>query len=336
MKPILARICISTAILLLQSPASDGKAQASPGQETGMIRIPKGTFHMGCKDCRTTDTLPVHLVSIDSFWIDETPVTNTAYARFAKASSYQTIAERSPLSKDFPDADPEQLVPGSIVFSPTSSNSSLLNPYAWWKYIRGANWQHPEGPGSQSKADHPAVHIAWEDAKAYCQWQGKELPTEAEFEYAARGGLDGKRYTWGDELKPGGRWKANIWQGKFPTENKGEDGYKRTSPVKAFPPNGYGLYDMSGNIWQWCSDWYRPDSYVLAAKTKKPIKNPRGPADSFDEQEPGIAKRVQKGGSFLCSDEYCTRYLVGSRGKGAVDSSSSNVGFRCIRRVQSP
>jgi formylglycine-generating enzyme required for sulfatase activity len=207
-----------------------------------------------------------------------------------------------------------------------------LDDYSqWWKYVEGASWKNPEGRGSSTvgREDHPAVHIAWEDAAAYANWAGKRLPSEAEFEFASRGGLDRNRYAWGNDLKPEGHWVANIWQGRFPASNSGDDGYIRTSPVGAFAPNGFGLYDVGGNVWQWCADWYRPDYFASLAGAES--RNPQGPSDSFDPEEPGVPKRVQKSGSFLCSDRYCSRYLAGSRGRGAVDSAGSNTGFRCVK-----
>ncbi len=300
---------------------------------TGMVWIPGGTFWMGCADCEMPDALPVHLVAVDGFWMDQTPITNAEFARFVKATGYVTIAERQPDPKDFPGAPPEMLVPGSAVFTPPPADVPLDNHLRWWRYVKDASWKQPEGPGSSTtgREDHPAVHIAWDDAVAYAKWAGKRLPSEAEFEFAARGGLDRNRYAWGNELQPGGKWPANIWQGRFPVQNAVADSYARTSPVRAFPANGFGLYDVGGNVWQWCADWYRPDYFEKLAAASGTARIPQGPADSFDPQEPGIPKRVQKGGSFLCSDEYCTRYLVGSRGKGAVDSGSSNVGFRCVK-----
>jgi formylglycine-generating enzyme len=300
----------------------------------GMVWIPGGTFWMGCEDCEMPDAAPAHLVTVDGFWMDKTPVTNAEFAKFVQATGYQTIAERKPDPKDYPGAPPENLVAGCAVFSPPPGQVSLDNPYAWWRYVPGASWKSPEGPGSsvKARADHPAVHIAWDDAVAYAKWAGKQLPTEAQFEFAARGGLDRKAYAWGNDLQPGGKWVANIWQGQFPSENTRADGYESTAPVTAFAPNGYGLYDVGGNVWQWCADWYRPDYFKELAK-QGTARNPQGPPDSHDPQEPGIPKRVQKSGSFLCSDQYCSRYLVGSRGKGATDSGSSNVGFRCIKPV---
>ena len=298
----------------------------------GMVWIPGGTFWMGCETCNMPDALPMHPVTLDGYWMDKTPVTNAEFEKFVKATGYKTVAEKRPDPKDFPGVPEENLVPGCSVFSPPDHDVSLDNHLQWWRYVPGANWLHPDGPNSniKGKEKHPVVHIAWEDAAAYAKWAGKRLPTEAEYEFAARGGLDRKLYAWGDELKPNGKWASNIWQGNFPVQNTGEDGYVRTSPVSAFPSNGFGLYDMGGNVWQWCSDWYRPDYYEKISGSN-PIKNPGGPDDSFDPMEPGIPKKVLRGGSFLCSDQYCVRYLVGSRGKGATDSGASNIGIRCVK-----
>jgi len=302
----------------------------------GMVWIPGGTFWRGSDDDRFPDARPVHQVELDGFWMDETPVTNERYAEFVKATGYITVAEQKPDPKDFPGVPPETLVAGSIVFSPPEQQVSLDEHLQWWKYVAGANWRHPEGPGSDLKGreKHPVVHVCWNDAMAYAKWAGKRLPTEAEFEYAARGGLDRKPFAWGDELKPNDRWQANIWQGTFPVKNSKEDGFDRTSAVKSFPANGYGLYDMAGNVWQWCSDWYRPDYYKQLAESQKIVKNPTGPRDSLDPLEPGLEKRVQRAGSFLCSSEYCVRYRVAGRGKGEVTSASSNVGFRCAKSAE--
>jgi formylglycine-generating enzyme len=293
----------------------------------GMVWIPPGKFWMGSAET-FPDTKPVHEVYLDGFWMDQTEVTNAQFAEFVKATGYVTVAEKKPDAKDFPGAAPEMLVPGSVVFTPPKEEVGLDNHLQWWRYVPGADWRHPEGPGSTigGREHHPVVHVCWFDAVAYAEWAQKRLPTEAEWEYAARGGLDRKRYVWGDELRPGGKWMANIWQGRFPVENTAEDGYTRTAPVASFPPNGYGLYDMSGNVWEWCADWYRPDTYRAGL-----VRNPKGPDDSYDPLEPGTPKRVQRGGSFLCSDQYCVRYLPAGRGKGAPDTGNSHVGFRCVR-----
>jgi formylglycine-generating enzyme required for sulfatase activity len=298
-----------------------------------MVWVPGGTFWMGCETCGMPDALPAHLVSVAGFWMDRTPVTNDAFRRFVAATGYVTVAERALNPKDFPGVPKEALVPGSAVFKATSRAVPLDNPLQWWHYTPGANWMHPEGPGSDVRAgaDHPVVHIAFEDASAYAKWAGKRLPTEAEFEFAARGGLDRNLYPWGNDLMPGNRPAANIWQGTFPARDRGEDGFAGTSPVTAFPPNRFGLYDMGGNVWQWCADWYRPDYYTTLANKGGIAEDPQGPNESFDPQEPGARKRVLKGGSYLCTDQYCARYLVGSRGKGEVSSGASNLGFRLVR-----
>jgi formylglycine-generating enzyme required for sulfatase activity len=279
------------------------------------------------------DALPVHRVSVDGFWMDRTPVTNADFERFVNATGYVTVAEHQLDPKDFPGVPRDKLVPGSAVFNATSHPVPLDNPLQWWQYRAGASWRHPQGPSSdiQGRADHPVVHIAFEDAQAYAQWTSKRLPTEAEFEFAARGGLDRNHYAWGNELTPGGRAVANTWQGQFPAKDRGEDGYIGTSPVTAFPPNAFGLYDMGGNVWQWCADWYRPDYYAVLAKAGPIPSNPQGPGDSFDPEEAGAVKRVVRGGSYLCTDQYCARYLVGSRGKAEVNSATSNLGFRLVR-----
>ena len=307
---------------------------AAPGPPPkGMAWVPGGTFWMGCEGCGMQDALPVHLVEVDGFWMDRTPVTNADFERFVTATGYVTVAERPLDAKNFPGVPKEMLVPGSAVFAPTSQPVPLDNPLRWWRYTPGASWKQPEGPGThvRDRADHPVVHIAFEDALAYAKWVGKRLPTEAEFEFAARGGLDRNLYPWGNELRPGGASAANIWQGTFPAKDQGEDGYTGTSPVTAFPPNAFGLRDMGGNVWQWCADWYRHDYYAALASGGQAARNPQGPRDSFDPQEPGAAKRVLKGGSYLCTDQYCARYLVGSRGKGEVNSGASNLGFRLVR-----
>ena len=310
-------------------------AAAPAPAQAGMVWIPGGTFWMGCENCGMPDALPAHLVSVQGFWMDRTPVTNAGFRRFVKATGYVTIAERELDPGDYPGVPKDKLVPGSGVFRPTSEPVRLDNPLQWWRYTPGANWKHPEGPGSslRGREDHPVVHIAFDDASAYARWAGKRLPTEAEFEFAARGGLDRNLYPWGNEFRPGNKAVANTWQGRFPARDRGEDGYPGTSPVTAFPPNGFGLYDVGGNVWQWCADWYRPDYYSELAKSGPIAHNPAGPRDSLDPQEPGAAKRVIRGGSYLCTDQYCARYLVGSRGKSEVSSATSNLGFRLVRSV---
>ncbi|WP_438482462.1 formylglycine-generating enzyme family protein [Oleiharenicola lentus] len=337
--------------LAAQNPASLTAAKTLADAPAGMVWIPNGEFSMGTTDptreiCGGPDTMddarPIHRVRVNGFWMDATEVTNEQFAIFVKATGYVTFSERKPRSEDYPGVPLDKLVAGSVVFTPPNQPVALTNALAWWSYVPGADWRHPEGPASdlQGREKHPVVHIAYEDAEAYAKWAGKRLPTEAEWEYAARGGRDGERYTWGNELQPGGRWMANIWEGAFPHENTQADGFASSSPVRHYDANPYGLYDMAGNVWEWCSDWYRPDAYQIQIADVKEgsVQNPRGPAreTSFDPQEPGVPKRVQRGGSFLCTDQYCTRYMVGSRGKGAPDTGSNHVGFRCVRDAVSP
>ena len=293
-----------------------------------MVYIPAGTFSMGSNDPAFPDAQPVHQVSVNGFWMDEHEVTNAEYEEFVQAARYVTVAERKLDPKDFPNVPAEDLVPGSGVFAPPDHQVSLDNPLQWWKYMPGASWKHPLGRDSQitGKENDPVVQVCYEDALAYAKWARKRLPTEAEWEYAAQGKHPGLKYYWGNELKPGGKWKANIYQGNFPDKNTGEDGFMGIAPVKSFPPNAYGLYDMDGNVWEWCNDLYRPDYYKNSLAS-----NPQGPADSYDPDEPNAVKRVQRGGSFLCSYQYCIRYRPGSRGKGEVNSGSNNLGFRCVK-----
>jgi formylglycine-generating enzyme required for sulfatase activity len=310
-----------------------GERQKPPANNPqGMVWIPGGEFTRGSDNPIMRDAQPLHRVKVDGFWMDRTAVTNEQFARFVDATHYLTVAERTPEAKDFPGVPPENLVAGAIVFTPPKGPVPLDNHFRWWSYVKGATWRHPDGPRSniEGREKHPVLQVAWDDAIAYAKWAGKRLPTEAEFEFAARGGLDRKKYAWGDELKPGGKWMANIWQGRFPFENTAEDGYRAAAPVGSFPANGYGLYDMAGNVWQWCDDWYRHDYYRQLAAGEEPVRNPQGPDDSFDPSEPGTAKRVMRGGSYLCTDQYCTAYEVGARGKGAPDSGTNHVGFRCV------
>jgi sulfatase modifying factor 1 len=310
----------------------------------GMVWIPGGEFSMGAADPveqdrnevgmhATDDSRPIHRVYVDGFWMDTTEVTNAEFEQFVKATGYVTVAERTPTAEDFPGAPPENLVAGSVIFSPPDHPVPLNNHYQWWAYVKGANWRHPLGPGSdlKGKEHYPVVHVAYEDAEAYAKWAGKRLPTEAEFEFAARGGLTGKPYAWGDEFRPNGKWMANTHQGHFPNKDTGEDGYTGIAPVAQFPPNGYGLYDITGNVWEWTSDWYRPDYYARLAATGGVARNPKGPDSSFDPAEPGEKKRVHRGGSFLCTEQYCSRYMVGTRGKGEVSTGTNHLGFRLVK-----
>ncbi|MEO6183512.1 MAG: formylglycine-generating enzyme family protein [Verrucomicrobiota bacterium] len=301
--------------------------EVSLGPNTNnMVWIPAGTFWMGSESGQE-DEKPVHEVTVDGFWMDKTEVTNEEFEKFVRATRYVTVAERKPDAKDFPGVPAENLVAGSVVFTPPPGEVSLENHFAWWSYVAGASWRHPQGPGSDIKGleKHPVVHICWDDAVAYARWAGKRLPTEAEWEYASRGGLDRQPFNWGEVKVPGGQWQANIWQGQFPNENKLEDGFRQTSTVRSYPSNRYGLFDMAGNVWEWCSDWYRPDYYE-----KTPGKNPAGPNDSFDPNEPGTAKRVTRGGSYLCSELYCTGYRPSARMKTSPDTGLSHTGFRCV------
>jgi formylglycine-generating enzyme len=331
------------------SPASSspfGTTIANPSSPPGapprgMVWIPGGEFSMGASDPEThggegcgdpqADAQPVHRVSVDGFWMDSTEVTNDAFGEFVRATGYVTVAEQTPSAEEFPDAPRENLVAGSVVFAPPSHPVPLDSHMRWWTYLKGASWRHPTGAGSnlRGRGHYPVVQVAYEDALAYAKWAHKRLPTEAEFEFAARGGLAGKRYAWGDEVRPGDRWMANVFQGHFPDKDTGDDGWAGVAPVGSFPPNGYGLYDIAGNVWEWVADWYRSD-YYESFDPKRVSRNPRGPEDSHDPSEPGVAKRVQRGGSFLCSSEYCTRYLVGSRGKGEPSSGANHLGFRCV------
>jgi len=323
-------------------PTVENTNKPSGAAPEGMVWIPGGEFSMGSTAeseslCSlpglTRDSLPVHRVYVDGFWMDKAEVTNEQFEKFVKATGYVTIAEITPTKEEFPTAPLENLVAGSTVFTPTRQPVELNDYFQWWRYEKGANWRHPEGPASNLKGrgKYPVVHIAYPDAVAYAKWAGKRLPTEAEFEFAARGGLSGKIYTWGNDLKPNGKWMVNIYQGQFPVKDTGADSFAGIAPVAQFPPNGYGLYDMAGNVWEWCSDWYRPEYYMHLAKTGGVTRNPQGPDSPFDPAEPTEKKRVHRGGSYLCTDQYCTRYMVGTRGKGEVTTGSNHLGFRCVK-----
>jgi formylglycine-generating enzyme required for sulfatase activity len=314
--------------------------QATRRAPTGMVWIPGGEFLMGTDDPQADPVEhPAHRVRVDGFWMDQTEVTNAQFRQFVEATSYVTIAERpvdwEQLKTQLPPGTPKppdgQLVPGSLVFTQPDHPVRLDDISNWWKWIPGANWRHPNGPGSSitGKDNYPVTHVSWDDATAYARWAGKRLPTEAEWEFASRGGLDAMKYAWGEEFKPGGKYQANTWQGNFPETSTGEDGFPLLAPVRSFPANGYGLYDMIGNVWEWCSDWYRPDTYRLDSH-RSPVWNPTGPEQSDDPNEPYQPKRVTRGGSFLCSANYCTNYRPSARRGTATDSGMSHLGFRCV------
>ena len=313
----------------------------------GMALIPGGEFSMGCNDPRSmphggheamSDCRPIHRVYVDPFFMDKTDVTNREFTRFVQATGYITVAQRKPDPKDFPGVDPSKLVPGSLIFTPPARPVSLDDWSRWWRYVPGANWRHPRGPQSdlRGRDQNPVVHIAFEDAQAYAKWAHKRLPTEAEWEFAARGGLTGKPYAWGDEMTLHGIHMANTHQGSFPDHDTAADGFAGVAPVAQFPANVYGLYDITGNVWQWTSDWYRADYYTQLTASASVVRNPQGPADANDPDEPGVSKRVQRGGSFVCTEQYCTRFIVGTRGKGEVSSATNHIGFRCVRDLVKP
>ena len=312
---------------------------------TGMVWIPPGTFAMGSDQVHTNNSeRPVHQVQVSGFWLDATEVTNRQFTAFVSATGYVTTAEKpvdwGKLKKQLPAGTPkppdEALAPGSMVFVPPTAPVTDLADYSqWWRWVHGADWRHPEGPGSDitTRPEHPVVQVSWDDAVAYATWAGKRLPTEAEWEYAARGGLAGKRYAWGDEpLSDTDGKRANIWQGIFPTTNVKADGFAATAPVATYPATGFGLHDMAGNVWEWCSDWYRADAYVAAAA--KLTVDPHGPQQPWDPDEPTALKRVTRGGSFLCHVSYCESYRTAARRGTAYDSGASHIGFRCAKNSQ--
>jgi sulfatase modifying factor 1 len=300
----------------------------------GMTWIPAGEFAMGSTQFYPEER-PVHAVAVDGFWLDTRPVTVAEFRRFVKQTGHVTVAEETPDPAAYPGAQPDLLVPGSLVFQKASGPVDLRDYASWWAYVPGASWRHPEGPGSDvSRRDkHPVTHVAYADARAYADWAGKDLPTEAEWEYAARGGLDGAVYTWGDDFAPGGRQMANTWQGEFPWRNLLLDGHEGTSPVATYPANGYGLYDMAGNVWEWTADCFRPRHRAdAAADACCAPRNPRVGAAQARLQAGDIPRRVIKGGSHLCAPSYCLRYRPAARQGEAVDTSTGHLGFRCVLR----
>jgi formylglycine-generating enzyme required for sulfatase activity len=314
------------------------RAMASAPPFPDMVWIPGGTFKMG-SDKHYPEERPAHRVSVDGFWMDLSPVTNARFARFVEVTGHRTFAEIAPDPKDYPGANPNLLHAGSLVFVQPKAAVDLTNVTNWWQYMKGADWRHPYGPESSLDGldDHPVVHVTFGDAEAFARWEKKELPTEAEWEFAARGGLDGAAFVWGDEFLPGDRYMANTWQGEFPWQHRSKDGYERTSPVGTYPPNGYGLFDVAGNTWEWTTDWYQPKHPREEIKACCIPANPRGgrEEDSIDPEHPEIAipRKVLKGGSHLCAPNYCRRYRPAARFPQPVDTSTSHVGFRCIARA---
>lgn len=304
-----------------------------------MRLVPGGTYRMG-SNAFYPEERPRRAVKVDSFWIDASPVTNRAFERFVAETGYRTLAEIPPDPDDYPGMDPALAAPGSLVFTRTAGPVPLDDPSHWWAFVLGADWRHPTGPDSDltGKEDHPVVHVAYADAAAYAEWAGKSLPTEAEWEYAARGGLEDREYAWGDELAPDGAVLANYWRGLFPFANQRADGEYRTTPVGSFPANGHGLSDMIGNVWEWTADWYADAGALASKRPCCAVSNPRGAAlaASFDPAQPGvrIGRRVLKGGSHLCAANYCQRYRPAARHPQMIDSATSHIGFRCVSRVR--
>ncbi len=317
-------------------PANSVRTSSEPTFK-GMVFLPGGRFTMGALDS-APDEFPPHEVELDGFWIDTHEVTNSQFAEFVKATGYVTTAEQPPelralqpgVNREEIKILPELNQPGSICSYLLGSRKDIdpeKGAYSWWQYVPGANWRHPEGPESSidDRMDHPVVHVSWLDAMAYCKWANKELPTEAQWEYAARGGLNDQSYPWGDQRNPGGQWLHNIWQGEFPISNTADDGFLQTAPVGSFPANNFGLFDVSGNVWEWCRDYYQPEYY-----SSSPRSNPTGPDSSFDPMDPAVIKRVQRGGSFMCSEQYCIGYRTTARMKGEEDTGAFHTGFRCV------
>jgi formylglycine-generating enzyme len=324
---------------MLQPDTERSDNQPDANVTGDMIWVPGGTFRMG-SDRHYPEEAPSHRVAVEGFWLDRTPVTNRQFKAFVKTTGYVTTAQIAPDPRDYPGALPEMIFAGSLVFAPPPRVSDLKDWSQWWAFMKGADWRHPTGPGSNINEldNHPVVHVSFDDALAYATWAGKELPTEAQWEFAARGGLEDEEFAWGNALAPGGKHMANTWQGNFPVQNLCEDGYERTSPVTAFPPNGYGLYDMVGNVWEWTADWWSTRHAADAPKACCIPENPRGGPESasYDPSQPRIriSRKVLKGGSHLCAPNYCRRYRPAARHAEPVDTSTSHVGFRCV--VRSP
>jgi formylglycine-generating enzyme required for sulfatase activity len=323
-----------SSIAEIVSGATGAEFARTPPFES-MVRIPGGVFLMG-SDRHYPEEAPAHRVAVDEFWMDRFAVTNAEFRRFVDATGYVTLAERPVNPADYPGADSQRLAPSSVVFKKAPRGVGLSDHYRWWVYVPGANWRHPRGPSSTTKGleNHPVVHVAFEDAEAYVNWAGKALPTEAEWEFAARGGLDGAEYVWGDEFTPAGRHMTNTWQGEFPWQNRFDDGYEWTAPVGSFQANGYGLFEMAGNVWEWTIDWFQNHDKIESPCCT--TRNPRG-AERDASYDPGetkikIPRKVMKGGSYLCAPNYCQRYRPAARMAQPVDTSICHLGFRCIVR----
>ncbi|WP_443939263.1 formylglycine-generating enzyme family protein [Pedobacter sp. MW01-1-1] len=335
------------AVFLFQCKSKEAdSAEANHNAPEGMVLIPGGTFTMGeSNDPNGANNINAYGVELDSFYMDQTEVTNKQFAQFVKETNYVTVAERpidweeikKQLPPGVPKPDASKLLPGALIFDPQKDIANLYDISQWWTWKTGADWKHPNGPESsiEGKDDYPVVQIAYDDAMAYCKWAGKRLPTEAEWEYASRGGKPNHKYAWGDNLTPEGKYLANYFQGIFPKDNTKLDGYEGAAPAKSYPANGFGLYDMIGNVWEWTNDWYRTDTHVQnkLASNSGMCYNPKGPSKSYDPDEPLVPKHVVKGGSFLCSDQYCSNYRPDSRMATAYDSGQEHLGFRCVKDV---
>ena len=339
-RPIVMFIAGVFVAALLIFSSCDSRPPSTDLQRTphDMVYVPAGILHMGGdNDQSSLDEFPKHKVSIDAFYMDRTEVTNKQFSDFVEATDYTTVAERAldwdELKKNLPPDTPRPpdsiMMPGALVFTPPEGQVSLANPQAWWRWVIGADWRHPSGPGSDIMGldAHPVVQIAWEDAVAYCDWAGKRLPTEAEWEWAARGGSDNLVYPWGNEDVNQGEPRANFYQGLFPYHNTLKDGYATTSPVASFAPNGYGLYDMAGNVWEWCEDWFDVSYY---SKKTTPLASASGPSKASNPMIPYQKERVIRGGSFLCNDTYCSGYRNARRMGSTADTGLNHTGFRCV------